>query len=101
MRKDMDGTTSLRFMPGICLLLAFVIAAPSGAQAYKYKLPYDSICCHASGTLVMDSAGNLYGATLQSPFKDNGGVAFALLKRPKGGWKYKELYTFCHEPLCT
>jgi uncharacterized repeat protein (TIGR03803 family) len=48
--------------------------------------------------LVMDQAGNLYGATLEGgPFQ--GGTVFELSKSG-GGWAYTLLYAFCVDPSC-
>jgi uncharacterized repeat protein (TIGR03803 family) len=58
--------------------------------------------------LVMDAAGNLYGATAQGGSVRNGGlcregcgVVFKLSPGANGRWKETILYNFCHTKGCT
>lgn len=80
---------------------AFAWLSASGAQGrtlYSFCSEYncaDGSNSSTSGSLVTDSAGNLYGMN-SSGGVHGGGVAYELFQVPgKAKWKYKVLYDFC------
>lgn len=54
-----------------------------------------------NGGLVLDSAGNLYGTTLDGGAAVAGGVVFELSPTPNGPWTETVLYSFCYDPCPT
>jgi uncharacterized repeat protein (TIGR03803 family) len=90
-------------------LVAFAVAAAAfgvpAAQAYTLKTLY-SFCVRtgcpdgkdASGGLVQDPAGNLYG-TATFGGSETYGVVFALVKSGNG-WTYRVAHDFCSESEC-
>ena len=75
-------------------------------QKYRYKRLY-SFCAQsgcadgsdAEAGLIIDTAGNLYGATMAGGPND-GGVVYELKAR-HGAWTYSVLYAFCALSDCT
>jgi uncharacterized repeat protein (TIGR03803 family) len=53
-----------------------------------------------SGSLIFDSAGNLYGTTSDGGSSENGGVAFRLSPGADGKWTEEVLYDFCATQNC-
>jgi uncharacterized repeat protein (TIGR03803 family) len=56
---------------------------------------------HSGGSLVMDSAGNLYGTASYNGINSKRGVVFKLTPDAvRTGWTYTVLHTFCSLPAC-
>jgi uncharacterized repeat protein (TIGR03803 family) len=78
---------------------------PNGSGGYNFNLLY-SFCAAVNcsdgktpyGSLVVDTAGNLYGVTLQGGANAQGEV-FELVPN-NGSWTLKVLYSFCTELNC-
>ena len=78
---------------GVSQGAAFELALPSGKLSQLYA--FQGVCCSGQGpfaSLVMDTAGNLYGAT----YSDGPYAAGNIFKlAPSGGeWMYTDLYDF-------
>lgn len=52
-------------------------------------------------SLIMDSAGNLYGTTLSGGANGNAGTVFELSPQSDGTWSEAILYNFCAQPGCS
>lgn len=70
--------------------------AKGGAYNYSalYKFQDGSDGARPSGPLVIDTAGNLYGTTVESDFGSGWGNVFELVHQ-NGAWSLKVLYAFC------
>jgi len=75
----------------------------------KFKVLYGFCADHETCTdgkspmapLIIDAAGNLYGATTQGGAHNSNGVAFELSPNGDGSWTYHKLYDFCAEANCS
>lgn len=102
-------TPALRFASIIRLLMAallFAALAPVPAQAWTYKIIYDFCgvqnCTNGyfpQGTLLMDSAGNLYG-TAQYGGAYGHGAVYELTPSGEDKWTETVLYSFCKKSGC-
>jgi hypothetical protein len=105
------GRGNKRRIVGWFVALA-VVATASVASAYTLKPLYDFCAqqncpdgANPTGTLLMDSSGNLFGTT-SSGGTGNGpdgpaGTVFELTPDRHGGWTEHVLHSFCVEPNCT
>ena len=82
--------------------VAFFLLAPSWAATKKTLYTFEKRQgAHPWGTMVFDSAGNLYGTTQAGGVITCGpdgrggcGAVFQLAPQPDGTWKYLDLYKF-------
>ncbi len=88
------------------LLGIATLASPAGAASlntlHSFTECAGGSCRDGSapvGNLVMDSAGNFYGATAQGGKKGLGTI-FELSPDGNGGWRHSTLYSFCSEADC-
>ncbi len=66
---------------------------PQTGGGFSYSIPFASDNnSDPEGTVVFDSAGNLYGVA--GPFKGNDGYVFELSPVAGGGWTEQTIYTF-------
>src|SRR5437762_6597435 len=65
-----------------------------------HTFPHDgSQGTRAQGFLIVDTAGNVYGTTVQGG-AHNGGNAFELSPNGDGSWTFQVLYNFCSQANC-
>jgi uncharacterized repeat protein (TIGR03803 family) len=90
---------------GAATLLA--VAANEDAKAWTYKVLYNFCSqrkCHDGmqllDPLLMDAAGNLYGATVEGGEHHGRGTIFELIHNLDDSWKYKRLHSFCTHHDC-
>ena len=55
---------------------------------------------YSLGSLIFDSAGNLYGTTLEGG-ANGAGIVYELSPNGSGGWTETVLYNFCSQLYCT
>src|ERR1700685_171103 len=97
-RNHTPGTT-------VALLVIVVLVSVSGAWAqssyktlYRFKAGKDAQSPHAG--LIFDTAGNLYGTTLEGGAQGAGAV-FKLTRNSDGTWTETVIYSFCLDsPQC-
>jgi uncharacterized repeat protein (TIGR03803 family) len=93
-----------RLIPALAAA-ALLFTAPASASTFKVQHSFCSAdqCSDGripSGTLLMDSAKNLFGTTSLGGAHD-GGTVFELLFQPSSGkYHYKVLYNFCVQANC-
>jgi uncharacterized repeat protein (TIGR03803 family) len=82
---------------GIVYKLVRTSAAPGGvwAEVILHNFAPDGLGYEPGGGVIIDSAGNLYGTTINggSPFCGCG-VVYKLSPQPDGQWQYTLLHTF-------
>jgi uncharacterized repeat protein (TIGR03803 family) len=94
---NLYGTTSLGGNQSIALGTVFELS-PGAGGVWTETIPHNfGDCaadgCQPTGSLILDSAGNLYG-TASSGGTDDGGVVFELTPVGGGVWNDTELLTF-------
>jgi uncharacterized repeat protein (TIGR03803 family) len=101
MRRDWLGQLTIAALA----LLAAAFVPLGSAQARTYKVLYsfcpEQNCADGalpSGPLIADSAGNLFGTTLEGGLHD-AGTLYVLLPR-RGGYEEHTLYSFCSKSSC-
>ena len=68
--------------------------------AVIYSFCNTGTCAYAPiGNLIIDTNGNLYGATSRGGANGEGGV-YELVKPTSGAWTYVDLYDFCSTGSC-
>jgi uncharacterized repeat protein (TIGR03803 family) len=87
--------------------IVFELAPQPGKRKWKYSVLHEF--CHengcldgeqaASGKLVVDVNGNVYGATNEGGAAGSG-VAYELSPNGTGGWTYSKIYDFCSKDNC-
>jgi uncharacterized repeat protein (TIGR03803 family) len=92
------------------LFLMFAAVAMAGtASAAKFKTIHSfcgkTLCIDGStpqAGLVEDQDGNLYGTTYYGGTGSSSGVGtvYRLTPKPKGGWAFSVIYSFCSQPQC-
>jgi uncharacterized repeat protein (TIGR03803 family) len=87
-------------MKSSCLLavIAAALVLPSAGQTIKLKVVHDFGSSqdgnHPSGSLFLDSKGNLYGVTGGGPGEYANGIAFELTPQKNGSWQESTVHTF-------
>jgi len=79
--------------------------SPNGNGQFTYNTLYQFPGVFQDGDnpragVILDSSGNLYGATENGGTSGNNGTAFELTKEQGAQWKENILYEFCELPLC-
>ncbi len=95
----MLGNNCLNAFPFVLALLAvsfFTTATTAAAQTEHVLYSFGKTTTSGNqpqAGLVMDTAGNLYGTTLEGGVY-NGGIVFELSRTAGGGWTEKTLHSF-------
>jgi len=87
------------------IIVILMLAPGSWAQStyktlYSFKRYNDGKFPKATGGLVFDTAGNLYGTTWEGGTR-NRGTVFMLSPNSDGSWTESVLYSFCSLKNCT
>lgn len=96
MRRSRSRKISLGLSAAVALLSAFVIAPRANAQTERVLHSFGSDTeagTRPASTLILDSAGNLYGTTIDGG-TDNVGTVFELKPTPSGAWTEVLLHSF-------
>lgn len=88
-----------------CVAFLLLVPASAGTAKVLYAFENGRDGAHPWGTLIFDSAGNLYGTTQNGGVTTCGqedergcGTVFRLAPKPDGTWKEHVLYRFAGEP---
>ncbi len=108
MRSLVRGKNSLIVAAAAALISMCAVIEQASAYTHRtlHDFCYDGLPCadgyEPDSKLTVDPAGNLFGTTTGGGTgQNNQGVAFELVNRGGGRWKYKVIHNFCSVGDCT